>query len=127
MERPEPSLKFHEPSSTLIVTGSMADLSMIEQVISVMVIRSTQQRVQEEQSEANLGSEQIEALQRELQAQMRSADDEKQRLLIQAEREVAQLEAQLAEMSAKYIAMHPKMLELQAELEKALEARKGAK
>lgn len=125
-QRPEPSLKFHEPSSTLIASGSIEDLEMIDDVIRVMLDRENNKQMQESELLVSEMAEQIKALRQELEFATRMTEEARP-LGDRLDREIAVLQAELAEARKTFSAAHPKILALQAELEKALEEQERKK
>jgi hypothetical protein len=51
-KKPEPTLKFHEPSGTLIATGSVEDLQLIDDVVRVMEMRES--KLQKSKADAGI-------------------------------------------------------------------------
>lgn len=125
LERPEPSLKFHEPSSTLIVSATLGDLQMIEEVIQVMANRAEQEMLQEQHSERRRLTEENQLL-RERLSELENAASARRDVARAAEVKVKHLQAELAVAQDSYNDEHPVIQNLKKQLARALEELKNA-
>ena len=115
LDRPEPSLKFHEPSSTLIVTATIEDLRMIEEVLRVMDNRLEMERkVERELAGSRLADEN--RILRERLSELVSAEAERKKAVSAAEEKVKYLQRELDVARDSYDDEHPAILNLKKQL-----------
>ena len=106
---PDPTIKFHEPSQTLIVTASPTDLALIQEVILSINIRQEQKSEVKKSEETNKSIQRLSAENEALKAQLDAIRTE-------AIATIDRLEAGLEKEKAKNAELEAKLDALQQEL-----------